>query len=91
VDGEEQVMVLLDFENGNLHSIRDDRILYAIVNRAEKTGQVEPDFASSSLVAFVAVVLAVAFALCVGLVFYYKRRSSSKEASANQTNPMELR
>jgi hypothetical protein len=90
VDGEEQVMVLLDFENGNLHSIRDDRILYAIENREEKTVQVEPEFASSQ-VAIVAVVLAVAFALCVGLVFYYKRRSSSKEASANQTNPMELR
>jgi hypothetical protein len=83
VDGEDQVWVLLDFENGNLHSIRDDRIFYAIVNRAEKTGQVEPEFASS-LVAIVAVVLAVAFALCVGIVFYYKRRSRSREVSSNQ-------
>ena len=89
VNGEEQVMVLLDFENGNLHSIRDDRILYAIVNREEKTEQVEPEFASS-LVAIVAVVLTLAFALCVGIVFYYKRRSSSREASANQLIPMEL-
>ena len=82
VNGEEQVMVLLDFENGNLHSI-SDRILYAIENREDKTGQVEPQIAPF-LVAIVAVVLTLSFALGVGIVFYYKRRSRSREASANQ-------
>jgi hypothetical protein len=70
-----------------LHSIHDARILYEIENREEKAVQVEPEF-DPSLVAIVAVVLIIGVALCVGIAFYYKGRSSSKEASANQVNPI---
>jgi hypothetical protein len=79
IEGADQVIVLIDFENGVLHSLHDGRILRGIGRSDKETGiQLEPAPASFVILA-AALPSGAIVGVCLG--FYFKRRKTAENVN----------
>ena len=83
IDGADHVHVSISFDNGIFHGLRDERIL-SNLNNSEREEELQSETVPSSLAPFAAASMIWVVA-CVGVVFYFKKRSSSTRTNAALT------
>jgi hypothetical protein len=84
-DGSYYVPFFIDFENGNFHSLRDERLISGVSSSGQEETGLQSEPPSFPLVPFAAA-SASGIVACLGVVFYFKKRGSSKEPIANSAS-----